>query len=78
MPVIINGEKYFRTAEVCRMVGISKNSLFRWLRKVVFTDVERRDSRGWRLFTEDEVDRLKAEVHRVNFVKPTKPNRPKF
>jgi len=80
MPVIINGQEYFRTAEVCRMVGISKNSLFRWLRKVVFTDVERRDSRGWRLFTKDEVDRLKAEVHRVNFVKPTEPirNRPKF
>ena len=31
MPVILGGVQYFRTAEVCRMAGISKSTLFRWL-----------------------------------------------
>ena len=66
MPVIINGQTYYRTAEVCRMVGISRNTLFRWLREGVFREAEHRDRREWRLFTEDEVDGLKAEVHRIS------------
>jgi len=72
MSVVLNAQKYYRTAEVCRMVGISKNTLFRWLTKIIFCEVERRDSRGWRLFTEEEVEKLKEEVSRVNLVKPTR------
>lgn len=68
MPVIVNGCTYYRTAEACRMVGISKNTLFRWLKEGVFGEAEHRDRRGWRLFTVDEVDRLKAEANRlINF-----------
>ena len=69
MPVIINGQTYYRTAEVCRMVGMSRNTLFRWLREGVFREAEHRDRRGWRLFTEDEVDGLKAEVSQI--IKPS-------
>jgi len=65
MPVIINGQTYYRTAEVCRMVGISRNTLFRWLREGVFREAEHRDRRRWRLFTEDEVDGLKGEVSQI-------------
>jgi len=66
MVVTVNGQIYYRTTEVCRMVGISRNTLFRWLKEGVFKDAELRDRRGWRLFTEEEVDKLKAEVNRIN------------
>ena len=65
MPVTINSESYYRTADVCRMVGISRNTFFRWLREGSFKDVKNVDRRGWRLFTEDDLDRLKAEVNQV-------------
>jgi DNA-binding transcriptional MerR regulator len=68
MPVALNGQTYYRTAEVCRTVGISKNTFLRWVREGLFVDVEHRDRRGWRLFTEDDLNRLKAEVHRVHKV----------
>jgi predicted site-specific integrase-resolvase len=69
MSVMVNGQTYYRTAEVCRMVGISKTTLFRWLKKGIFREVEHRDRRGWRLFTEYEVGRLKAEANRIDETK---------
>jgi DNA-binding transcriptional MerR regulator len=65
MPITISGKTYFRTIEVCRMVGLSRNTLFRWLREGTFADVESVDRRGWRLFTEDDINRLKVEANRV-------------
>ncbi len=65
MPTTINGLTYYRTAEVCRMAGISRNTLFRWLREGAFTGVERRDYRGWRLFTQGQVDAINDRVTRV-------------
>lgn len=40
MPVVINDQTYYRTAEICRMIGISRNTLFRWLKDRIFSDVE--------------------------------------
>ena len=71
MPVI-SGQTYYRTAEVCRMVGISRNTLFRWLKEDTLGEAEYRDRRGWRLFTENEVNRLKAEANRINTINNTK------
>jgi len=48
------------------MAGISKNTFLRWIREGMFADVELRDRRGWRLFSNDDLDRLKAEVHKVH------------
>ncbi len=58
MSVIIDGQTYFRTADVYRTLGISRNTLYRWLQKDILGTSERRDSRGWRLFTKDEIDKL--------------------
>ncbi len=66
MPIRLNGENYYRTAEVCRIAGTSKNTFLRWVKEGSFTDVEHRDRRGWRLFTENDLDRLKTEVNQVN------------
>ena len=65
MTVIINGRTYYRTSEVCRVVGISRSTFFRWLREGSFQDASTVDRRGWRLFTEDELGNLKAEVNKV-------------
>ena len=68
MPITLKGRKYYRTAEVCRKVGISRTTLFRWLNEGTFSEPENRDRRGWRLFTEEEVDRMEAEANRVSRV----------
>lgn len=65
MPIRLNGETYYRTAEVCRMAGISKNTLLRWIKEGTFAEVQQRDRRNWRLFTKDELDTLRTEVNRV-------------
>jgi excisionase family DNA binding protein len=65
MPVKINGRIYYRTAEVCQMVGIGKSTLFRWIRQNIIKDAEYRDRKGWRLFTEDELHGLKSETNKV-------------
>jgi phage antirepressor YoqD-like protein len=65
MPVIVDDRTYYRTAEVCRLVGISRNTLFRWLRKGMFSDVEYRDWRGWRLFTPAQIETIRIQTNQV-------------
>jgi predicted site-specific integrase-resolvase len=69
MPVIINGQTYYRTAEVFRRLGISRNTLYRWLQKNVLSGMENRDSRGWRLFTQPEIDKLNTAINCVTRIK---------
>ena len=66
MSVTVNGQTYYRTTEVCRLVGISRTTLFRWLKDGIFNEAQHRDRRGWRLFTEDEIDKLKTEANQIN------------
>ncbi len=66
MAIKVNGQTYFRTADVCRLVGISRTTLFRWLNEDMLSTTVSRDRRGWRLFTEDEVNTLKTEAKRIN------------
>ena len=65
MPLKIDGRVYYRTAEVCQMVGIGKSTLFRWIRQRIIRDAEYRDRKGWRLFTENELLHLKWETSRM-------------
>jgi len=65
MPVVINDQTYYRTVEVCRAVGISRNTLFRWLKEGIFSDVEYRDWRGWRLFTPEQMDIMRVRTSQV-------------
>ena len=66
MSVEIDGKTYYRTAEVCHMMGISRNTLFRWMKEGKFGDREYRDWRGWRLFTMDQLDCIKAETSYIS------------
>jgi transposase-like protein len=68
MPVTISGKKYFRTAEVCREVGISRNTLYRWSTEEETLGVQHRDFRGWRLFTQEQLDSLLKKTASVTTV----------
>ncbi|MFC1962018.1 MerR family transcriptional regulator [Chloroflexota bacterium] len=65
MAQIINGITYYRTAEVYRMMGISRSTFFRWLRAGTLDDAAYADRRGWRLFTGEELEKLKNEANQV-------------
>ena len=66
MPITINGQTYYRTSETCQIAGISKATLARWLRAGIIEDAAHKDRRGWRLFTRDDVNRIRAEASRVS------------
>lgn len=61
MPIVVDGQTYYKTAEVCQLAGISRSTLFRWLKQDPKMDARHRDKRGWRLFTEQEAQTLKRE-----------------
>jgi hypothetical protein len=65
MPVNIKGVKFYRTKEACVMAGITKNTFLRWVAGGTFSDVAHRDRRGWRLFTQADLDKLTLEVNRI-------------
>ena len=73
MSLTMNGQKYYRTSEACRMVGISRTTLLRWLRQGQLKIPEYRDRRRWRLFTEDDVNRLNREANRVTASRQLEP-----
>lgn len=66
MALKIQGRKYYRTSEACEMAGISKATFFRWLKDGILPEVGRKDRNGWRLFTQEDIKRIKAEVARTN------------
>ena len=47
------------TVEVAREIGVSKNTLLRWIQEGYLSDVQR-DWRGWRLWSEEDVARARA------------------
>ena len=58
MSTRIDGRIYYRTSEACQRAGISRATLFRWLKTGVLDDAMRRDRKGWRLFTQDDIDKI--------------------
>ncbi len=64
MPREINGQRYYETLEVCQKAGISRPTLFRWLKRGILHRLHR-DRRGWRLFTGDDLRKIQAEANKV-------------
>jgi excisionase family DNA binding protein len=64
MPVKIADQHYFQIREAAQMLGISRQTLQRWFREGKTTDVAR-DFRGWRIFSQSDVDRLRQVVEKV-------------
>jgi adenine-specific DNA-methyltransferase len=67
MSVVLNGQTYYRTAEVCRMTHISRNTLFKWLKEGKLSNTEVRDWRGWRMFTEAHIEELRKITGRNGY-----------
>lgn len=65
MPVNLRGQQYYRTMEVCRLIGISRSTLLRWISDGILDDTYLRDRRGWRLFTEADIKRVEDEAHKI-------------
>ena len=61
MPIQLNGHTYYRTMEACRKTGISRATLFRWL-KAGLLEKSYLDRRGWRLFTENDLSKIRADI----------------
>jgi predicted site-specific integrase-resolvase len=65
MSVVYDNKKYLRTAEICQAAGVSRTTLWRWVKAGVLVDTAKRDRRGWRLFTETDLKIIKREAQRV-------------
>jgi len=64
MPIEIDGHTYFRTLEACANAGISRATLFRWL-KAGLLEKRFKDRRGWGIFTEEDLDKIRSEARRI-------------
>ena len=64
MSIEIDGKTYYRTAEVCAKAGISRATLFRWLKAGILKKTYR-DRRGWRMFTESDLETMRAEANTI-------------
>jgi excisionase family DNA binding protein len=69
MPLFVNGERYYRTSEACKRAGISKSTFLRWLKEGILKDVSHADRRGWRLFTDEDINTIKAEATKIKIMK---------
>jgi predicted site-specific integrase-resolvase len=64
MALTIDGKVYYKTSEACKNTGISRATLFRRL-KIGILEKYRTDRRGWRLFTEEDLNRIRAEAGKI-------------
>ena len=65
MPIEIDGRIYYRTSETCKKAGVSRATLFRWL-KAGILNKHHKDRRGWNLFTEEDIAKIRDEAKIVN------------
>ena len=65
MPILLNHNKFYQTSEAAEIAGVSRSTLLRWIKGGVLEDASHRDRRGWRLFTEDDINRIKVEANSI-------------
>ncbi|OGN88426.1 MAG: hypothetical protein A2Z74_05385 [Chloroflexi bacterium RBG_13_46_9] len=65
MSLVYNNRIYYRTSEICKAAGVSRTTLWRWIKAGVLVDSAKRDRRGWRLFSETDLKIIKDEAQRV-------------
>ena len=64
MTLNIDGIIYYSTSEICKKAGISRATLFRWL-KAGILEKYHKNRRGWRIYTEEDLHRIRAEVSKI-------------
>jgi excisionase family DNA binding protein len=60
----IDGQVYYRTSEACKKTGVSRATLFRWL-KAGILEKYHKDRRGWRIFREEDLNKIRAEARKI-------------
>ncbi len=65
MSLYVGGQRFYRVSEACSAAGISRPTFLRWVREGTYADVSKRDWRGWRLFSDEDVKLLRAKVNRI-------------
>ena len=65
MPILIDGKRYYRTDEALKRIGISRATWFRWVKDKKIQDVKRKDVRGWRLFSEQDIRRIREFANTI-------------
>jgi DNA-binding transcriptional MerR regulator len=65
LSLVYNNRIYYRTSEICKAAGVSRTTLWRWIKAGVLVDSAKRDRRGWRLFSETDLKIIKDEAQRV-------------
>ncbi len=65
MSVLIDNKQFYRTKEACHKAGISKATYHRWIKQGVISDNIIKDRRGWRLFSEADIERIRMEAVKV-------------
>ena len=56
---VATGKRRYKVAEVCKDLGIFKNTLYNWERKGKIPKAYRDPMSGWRLYSEDDVSVIK-------------------
>ena len=69
MPVNISGKTFYLMHEALNETGISRSTLLRWIKEKKIEDTKYRDGNGWRLFTQQEIDKIKRKSRTVQVVK---------
>lgn len=64
MSMEIDGQTFYRTSEACKKTGVSRATLYRWL-KAGILEKHYKDRRGWRIFTEEDLNKIRAEAKRI-------------
>ncbi len=67
-------EKRMYTAEAAEKIGISRATLLRWFAQGKIAEVAR-DVRGWRVYTEEDIDRISNYANRIDAPEVTRSQR---
>ena len=65
MPVEIDGTTYYKVSEASQLSGVSRSTVHRWIREGTITGGKLRNRNGWRFFTKEDIDAIKAEAEGV-------------
>ncbi len=65
MSVQIQGKTYYYTSEALEKAGVPESTWRRWLKNGDIEDVKTRNRKGWRLFTEEDIKKLKEYVETI-------------
>lgn len=61
----INGRGYYTVSGACAELGIFKNTLYNWERKGKIAKAYRDPMSGWRLYTKDDIEKIKKISGRI-------------